>query len=527
MKLRSLLLAFALFCIQNINAQNKAWDNTFGTKGAVKTNLDFIDIGKLMAVQTDEKILTAGLDPDTNSVDKNIFFVKRMNKNGVLDITFGKNGTVKIQTGNNNYTSPINLILQADGKILIISALADNNSDRSTIHRLNTDGSIDKTFGTNGVIETGLDGSGAQLIHATVLSDGSIVATGQIYEDVTQKIGLLIEKYNKNGALDVAFGKSGRFKYFSKDSLNFIGAQIGTQKKDGAYIIYAAVIDVDDNLDTYLMRVDNKGVLDNTFGKAGITVVDELTGDNFPLTMTVLPNDKILALDSRPNAYSTVLQQFLPDGKIDVTFADNSKLELDDLSFIQFLQDFVITNDQKILLSGVVIDINDVQNGLLMKFNSSGKPDKTFGNQGRLDMIYDDQETVFNNLILLKNGKILCNGQTGSIIIDFYTSLFQIDPSLIVSTSNLATDLKNIMLYPNPVLNQATLSIELLSAQSLDIQLFDINGRRVSDFTTTNNTFAAGKNEIPLNLPESLTSGTYFVNIRSQEGVSVVKIVKM
>ena len=526
MKLKSLLLIFTLFCIQNINAQNKAWDNTFGSKGGVKTGYKVFEIGKLIAVQTDEKILTAGLDTDTNAVSPNIFFVKRLNKNGNIDKTFGKNGTVSLKSDDNSFLVPYNLILQSDGKILIISRLADNKSDRSTIHRLNIDGSIDKTFGINGVIETGLDGSGAQLIHATILADGSIVGCGQIYEPITQKNGLLVEKYNKDGVLDVTFGKSGRFSYFSKDSTFIIATQINIQKKDGAYIIYAAIIDVNDNIDTYLFKIDNKGVWDKTFGKSGFAIVDELSGDNFPLTMTVLPNDNILALDNRLLGGSTLLQQFLPDGKIDATFADNSKLELQDPNFVQVLQDFVITPDLKIVLSGTVIDNADIENGLILKYNSNGTSDKTFGKKGRLEMLYKDEDTNFLNLILLKNGKILCDG-LGFFVDDYYLGIFQIDPSLLVSTSNLASDLKNITLFPNPVTSQTTLSVELLSAQNLDIQLFDINGRRVSDFTTTNDTFAAGKNEILLDLPSSLTSGTYFINIRSQEGVSVIKMVKM
>src|SRR5688500_11063131 len=71
---------------------------------------------------------------------------------GDLDITFGSGGKVITQTG---YDDKANAAaIQSDGKIIVAGVRVDNY-EKTLVARYNTDGSLDQSFGIGGfVMET-------------------------------------------------------------------------------------------------------------------------------------------------------------------------------------------------------------------------------------------------------------------------------------------------------------------------------------------------------------------------------------
>jgi uncharacterized delta-60 repeat protein len=91
---------------------------------------------RTLYLQADGKILIGGYFTTINGVSKNR--IARLNTNGTLDATFGG-------TGANN--SVITLDVQSDGKIIVGGTFTTMNGvTKNSITRLNTDGSIDPTF---------------------------------------------------------------------------------------------------------------------------------------------------------------------------------------------------------------------------------------------------------------------------------------------------------------------------------------------------------------------------------------------
>jgi len=130
---------------------------------------------------------------------------------GTLDPTFGEGGKVITQLGP-GYESAYGVAIQSDGKILAVgesyrSGTPSNLDDDIALVRYNTNGSLDNTFGTDGIVITPI-GSGIDLSAGVVLQpDGKIVVGGEGWDGSAYRFAAL--RYNSNGSLDNSFGSGG------------------------------------------------------------------------------------------------------------------------------------------------------------------------------------------------------------------------------------------------------------------------------------------------------------------------------
>jgi uncharacterized delta-60 repeat protein len=140
-----------------------------------------------VVVQPDGKIVASGAG------------VARVNPDGSFDVTFGTNGVVS-QLFGNTFIDGKGLALQGDGKILASANLFGR--PLFSLARLNTNGTADTTFGTNGLVSTG--GIGDTIVGIVVQPDGRIVAAGSSGSQIA------VARYNPNGSLDTTYGTGGR-----------------------------------------------------------------------------------------------------------------------------------------------------------------------------------------------------------------------------------------------------------------------------------------------------------------------------
>ena len=132
----------------------------------------------------------------------------RYNTDGSLDMTFGDNGVVT--TDITGYYMPTSVVIDADQRIVV----AGSEYDVGTLARYNTDGSLDTTFGVGGIQTTSF-GSGYAVGHSVAIqSDGKILVAGRAYNGSNEDFGLA--RYNTDGSLDSTFGDNGiQIKDFS------------------------------------------------------------------------------------------------------------------------------------------------------------------------------------------------------------------------------------------------------------------------------------------------------------------------
>ncbi|MEH2224731.1 DUF4347 domain-containing protein, partial [Nostoc sp.] len=176
------------FAVLRYNS-NGSLDTNFGTAGKVITNLGSTDIARSIALQDDGKILVAG-------VSNNNFAVVRYNSNGSLDTSFGTAGTVINNLGSTDIA--YNIALQDDGKILLVG-VSNNNF---AVVRYDSNGSLDTSFGTAGKVITNLGGT-------DIAYSVSVQANGKIIVAGSSKNNFAVLRYNSNGSLDTSFGTAG------------------------------------------------------------------------------------------------------------------------------------------------------------------------------------------------------------------------------------------------------------------------------------------------------------------------------
>jgi uncharacterized delta-60 repeat protein len=184
-----------------------SFDTTFGSGGVATVTVAGTTLSAMtkVVVQPDGKLLVGGLQPGTtNSVT-----VARLNSNGTIDTTFGApNGWVKPGMGSASPQDGAQIGLQPDGKILVAGSKVVSGVAKVALTRLNTNGSIDTSFGTSG---TGSFGFGSS-IPAQHGSSVSVLANGQILVGVWLGPGhdaLKVIRFSSAGVFDTSFGTSG------------------------------------------------------------------------------------------------------------------------------------------------------------------------------------------------------------------------------------------------------------------------------------------------------------------------------
>ena len=129
-------------------------DTSFDGDGKVSTDFDLSsDSGTSTVVQVDGKIIVAG---DTDANGNLDFALARYQADGSLDASFGVGGKVITAIGTGN-DSARGMTLQSDGKILVSGYSNSGSNTDFAVIRYNTDGSLDLGFGNDGkvVIDTG------------------------------------------------------------------------------------------------------------------------------------------------------------------------------------------------------------------------------------------------------------------------------------------------------------------------------------------------------------------------------------
>ncbi len=171
-------------------------DTTFGNNGISSVFIEHAYESQVLELSNGKIIVFGSENNNTSNIPT---VVTRLNSNGIVDSTFGINGTSSndINVGAEFIPSGVE---QADGKLLF----AGMASYRLLLFRLNPDGSIDSTFSEDGIVIDPMP-NGGEAYCMDLQSDGKIVVGG--YSTAPYKP--IIARYNPNGTRDSTFGNAG------------------------------------------------------------------------------------------------------------------------------------------------------------------------------------------------------------------------------------------------------------------------------------------------------------------------------
>ena len=522
-------------------AQSGIIDKTYGAKGFTVTSIKEPRIGfpiQKTLLQKDDKLVYM-----TDSIDANGVLstnVTRLKANGTIDKTFGDNGTANFDFKVDEAVV-IALSIQEDGKILVSGfiLIPDANGGESetqaVIARLNTNGTLDATFGTDGIVQFGKPFSAEIGVAAQSLPNGKILLIGGIYDTIGSNLATTVTRFNANGAVDNTFGTNGTFRYNETTTLlSRIPFHIALDNSGNIFLSGQAAVTEDDPTSAFLIKITPNGTLDKTFGTDGVIEIgDDNTDDYVFFSNAKIQTDgKIVALKNITLADETHIGRVIryqANGKEDPTFGKSGIVTLDfGTEADAFPNDLAIQANGQILVNATSIDANTfAYNNITTRYSKVGILDKTFGDKGIFLLTSDTTDYSFANMLVASNNKILVSVEGDNFDVgQFQRTTFRLLNPNVTATQDisLANDLSS---FPNPIQNDLTLSYTLQDAQNnISVELINLEGKMVASFLT-NVSRNQGKQSENIHLNEDLTSGVYFLRIKTAELISQIKVVKM
>ena len=406
-----------------LKAQNLIPDSLFAGDGIVEVNIGADEYYPQLLLQTDGKIICGGYDFTVSN--STLHDIVRFDACGTVDSTFGANGIV--------HNAPVafhnkafDYALQQDGKILVAGQSAVSNAGSLNIThvcRYNTDGTPDTSFSGNGSIEERFDPISSGEFHSVYqLADGRITAIGKSLANInggTNGVGIM--RFHPNGAFDNSFDGDGKMVYPVVNNTSNMRGHI----LQNGNIISVTMRDIGGNDDRFASYCfDATGAQVATFGSAGVFT------DNVSLSYLLNPvfsdiqtDEKIvMAAFVAPSPYVVKAMRLLPTGEKDTTFGVNGHFTYTYTSTINSVDGVRILSNGKILITG---GLNTVSSnpGFIIRLNSNGTLDSAFGANGIeiLDYAPGNYSSV-TDVIELSNGQLLSAGETLNFFVQRHIS---------------------------------------------------------------------------------------------------------
>ncbi|TYL48324.1 DUF4347 domain-containing protein [Marinomonas sp. IMCC 4694] len=302
--------------------------------------------------------------------------------------------------------------VQVDGKAVVVGYSWTGTDDDIALLRYNTDGTLDDSFGDNGVVLTSFSAlgtatntessteSGDDRAYAIVIdANGKIVVVGQTVNDANGTESLAV-RYNTDGTIDTSFGTNGFFVYDEPGALFFWTVQTTS---DGGYLFgYQS--------DSTLIKVNSAGSLDTNWGGDGSvknTTYSTATSAGFSSNS----DGSVYQLLNDPVNKKIIVSKYTATGTVDTNFGTSGVIELSPV-YSGMLFTFSSSpvsfngNDVFAITSTGYLDGSFILKNELVKINlTSGNVDTSFGVNGYADL----SNVGFNQykeIIIDANGKV-------------------------------------------------------------------------------------------------------------------------
>jgi uncharacterized delta-60 repeat protein len=293
---------------------------------------------------------------------------------GDLDATFSGDGRVAVsdcQTfGAGGGASAA--LLQPDGRLVLVGECPGGLF--LLVARLNMDGSLDPSFGTNGQVITSFPPDGVFTTAGMLQPDGRIVAVGYSAGCCTQ-IALKVARYNPDGSLDPSFGTAGLLTLDLAQQDFF--AQDAVLQSDGKLVIAGTFSG--GSTDFGLVRLLPNGTLDPSFDGDGV-VISDFGGSEQGRSVIALGDGRIVL--GGQHASDLALVRYLPNGSLDGTFGTGGLATADSGTNETVGQLIVLPNGKLLTAGSTLTSQGSPIDFLLARFHPDGALDTSFGTSG-------------------------------------------------------------------------------------------------------------------------------------------------
>ncbi len=352
-------------------------------------------------IQNDQKIVVAGRFFTCNNLPNNN--IVRLDTNGTVDTSFNTGTGFSLSSQVTGKSSTNQILIQQDQKIIIGGFFEKyNNIDRYNLVRLNTDGTIDNSFG-DVISFLGLE----SVSSLSFFNDEKILASGYL---ANKKVDGYIVKINSNGTKDNSFNNI--CKGFFNNLVNTV-----VETADGKLLVGGSFQSYNGKSVVALARLNNDGSLDNS-----LNFVDQ---NSFAVTSITaikpISNGQILLGGQMYNSsVEKGIIKINSDGSLDNSFNY-------DVNFTTSPSEIILLEDGKLLINAKGLDSGETYYPVLLEANGTRA----------LTYFNFDSKCIIKEL---PDGKILIGGKKNNVIylnrrlnsnINLIDTTFELDTTII------------------------------------------------------------------------------------------------
>ena len=392
-------------------------DSGFGNRGTVITTFAPAIAGNTyneataVAIQGDGRIIVAGHVILSALPNSSYLGLARYNPDGSLDVSFGTAGTVVSSI----HALIPDMALQPDGRIVVSFLATALNQDQ--LVRFNSDGSLDSTFGAGGVVT--LPFSAGRSPRLSIQPDGRIIAVGWV--GTQNSASFAVARYDTNGNLDASFGTGGVVTTkFATDSFDAASAIV--IQPDLKIVVGGSSSPPAGTTSFALARYNSDGSLDTSFGSGGKLLTSGFAL-SIPSHLALQSDGAIVAAGgsisvSPPDTFFLFFNvaRFSPSGMLDTSFGTQGKVtgssfEPGDGASV------VLVDGSRIVLAGQTGDSLTDSRFALLGFTPTGIPDVTFGTGGQVaTAVLGATPSTPDAVLIQPDGKIIVAGTTPELL---------------------------------------------------------------------------------------------------------------
>lgn len=394
----------------------------------------------------------------------------------------------------------------SNGKIVIAGNIYDNGKFKFFVCRLNTDGTLDPTFFDGGykIFQIGV----SQFANCLVVDkNDNVFIGGRVFTGSSSDA--FVMKIAPDGSPDPDFGVDGLFIH----DFGLGNEYIYTMElfKDGS-IILAGDAESNNTSAFFTCKVKSNGSVDNSFGKNGgaIKLVGE--GNNSAEDISLQEDGKIVlvgyALQNNKNQIAAC--RFNANGTIDNDFGQNGSIIQKVGSNEEYATSSLIQEDSKLII-GANISTNSIFDFGLLRFDSNGQTDITFGSNGITKTNFDNGRDELAALLKVSSNSIMAIGSQSAnnksaVLIAKYT----------IKNSTSTADIESselVKAYPNPYDESIYIDTDLSINQ---VELLSLSGRSWPIHLEVNR----------ISNVEHLPSGIYMLKLYGDQWTKTIKVWK-
>ena len=489
------LLFFLFFICTTQWAQDGVLDPSFGEDGIVLTDFDD-DYDYVLDVAKDNNgnyiaIGTAQIDGlDTPVIIK--YFA-----NGTIDNSFGNNGYVIQETGSNSAIKIINENYFLSGRRTI-----SGTSFRSLV-AYNLDGTLDTTFGNDGMILTNTTNDGNSWIF---LESEEIIRVD--FETTGENTVAKLYKYSPDGSLDNSYGDNGVVQIPLPSS----GVEFSSVTFRYGHFYFYGDVSNGESGNSAIYKTDIDGIADSSFGNQGLSFTTNFGSRTNSLDVNSQGAIVVVSAHGfceEGTSFST-LRRIRANGLLDTSLGTDGLLNLESDEFLP--RNIVIQPNGRYLIFGNTTDCFEQAWYTVKRLLPSGEIDTSFSNNGTVSGIaaLNGGDFFGSNIKTFDDDTFIILGYDSNFLDDSDFTLTRYNYNPLTVKEN---PLQNLTIYPNPSTGIFNIKSEFLT-ENTPFQITDISGKVIK-------TGILETTETTIDLSNA-TNGLYFLNA----GGTSIKLVK-